>query len=108
MVHRNISIGESDSSLYIGVKPPLSDEQAIQISRAVRISKLMMWEWEYRQKQDHVVHDYTEFTCDIGDALDIYDQDEVMAAGAEVAQQIARILREQGDTANVVEDIAHY
>jgi len=106
MAARLIALGETSSSRYIGVKPPLDDVLAEHICSATILPDWVeIPDLSYSQVTHTEAPDHTEFGFDVSFGLDWLGQDEVNASAARVVQQIASLLRAAGDEVAVLEGV---
>lgn len=93
-----IGIGETSSFRYIGIKPPIDDVLACQIIGEIDIPTWLSYFYRVGVHEecgnDGVL--YTEFSFDIGDAIDDRGREEVEEATLDIAYQIAELLEKLG------------
>ena len=87
-----VAIGETSSFRYIGVEPPIDNSLAEQIHGEIVIPNWLSWFHEVREKCGDDGISYTEFSFDVGDALDIRGRKEVEYATLEIAYQVTKLL----------------
>lgn len=106
MASRTIAIGESSSSRYIGVKPPLDEAMAQRVCATVILPDWVeLPDLGYAQRTDTDAPAHTEFGFDVSFGLDTLGPDTVDTSTVHVAQQVARLLRGMGDEVALLEGV---
>ncbi|HSX44021.1 MAG TPA: hypothetical protein VLE69_01845 [Candidatus Saccharimonadales bacterium] len=106
MVERTIGIGDTSSFRYIAIEPPLDDTATQNIRNQIILPDWSVWDLiYYKQVTDTDGPAHTEYGFEVGSAEDWLGREVVDEGTVAVAEQIARLLRTNGDTVSIVEGI---
>jgi hypothetical protein len=96
IMKRKVAIGETGSFRYVGVKPSVDESVSKQIVGELVIPRwLSPWNGHHDKCVNGQTH--TEFSIDVGDAIDLFGDEFVDGETLKIAKQIAELLRLQGD-----------
>lgn len=107
MVERTVGIGETSSCRYFGVRPPLEEEEIQKVKGGL---ELPWWVGSFEllgvtQEASDDCSSHTEFGVDVGTALDWLGEEVVDKGTVQIANSIADLLRQDGGTVLVQEEI---
>lgn len=93
---RTVAIGETGSFRYIGVKPSIDESISRQIFGELVIPFwLSPWNGHHDERVNGQTH--TEFSFDVGDAIDLLGDELVDEETLKIANQIVELLGSHGD-----------
>ena len=100
-----VGIGETSSFRYFGVMPPLDNEEAEALIQGLTLPLIVSFDMGYTQHRRNDSPEHTEFWVGVGEGIDWLGVETVDEESVKLAEQIAKLLRQEGRVVEVLKDI---